>query len=110
MNIKELVKEHKKYQLFDLTDEQMEKVEGEYYPGCKIEIHWHIKYDHEPPDEIIDNGYCFELPGMGGEGYGDFFVHVPCAENPAGKDEGDSHWLHINKLLELESVIKVILK
>lgn len=66
MNLNQLIEDHEKYELFDLTDEQREKLKGEYVPGCKATIYWHFKDDGHN-FKLKDSGYCFDLPGMAGD-------------------------------------------
>jgi hypothetical protein len=108
MNFKELSKEHKKYAMIYLADDAQSKLKGEYAPGCKVEILWHLP-DGEEYYKIIDKGYAFHVGGMDTD-CGDFFIHVPCSENPGGKGDGDEIWVHVNNLLINKLVRKVILK
>lgn len=106
MNLSQLIEDHKEYELFDLTDEQRSKLKGLYTPGCKAKIYWNFK---ELKWKLTDKGYCFELPGMAGDYYDDFFIHIP---EPDGqeKEANEPVWVHINALLSNKDCTKVILE
>jgi len=56
--LKALLKEINAFQeLSEIDDYLFEKVEGEFVPGAKVEVHWE---DREEPDE----GYAFALPNQ----------------------------------------------
>lgn len=95
--------------------ESLKKDDGEYHdntklsvigspePGAKLEIFWTM---FEDPDY----GYVFTLPI--GSNYDDIFmngiVHIP---KPQGgeKCNEDAEWVYLDRLLENENVVKVII-
>ena len=104
---KQLSDDHNKYELFDLTDEQREKLKGEYFPGCKATIYWHFKDDGHN-FKLKDTGYCFDLPGMAGDYYDDFFIHIPIPDGQE-KEANEPVWIHVNCLLSNKDCTKVVL-
>lgn len=67
---------------------------GHIQGGEKVEIYW-------KDEDYIDIGYVLLLPGMV-EDEGDFAIHVPKTQC-----SGDSEWIHIIDLLDLELISKV---
>lgn len=97
--MKELLAEHKKYQYKELTSKQQLKLSGLDYPGCRIEITWVGREEH-------DYGYLFQLP-ICDDGIGDFLFHVPNPDNSDGRDNAPPVWGHLNNLLSNKRVKSV---
>lgn len=100
-NMKNLIKEIKKYQDIELEDSVYDKIDGEAIPGSNVEIHWVDR------DEI-DEGYIFTLPDQQWDEY-DACVHIPSPDNSDGIDDAPEVHIHLLKLASFDRVEKIII-
>ena len=101
---KEMEELRNKWQDFELTDEQNDKLKGDCQPGCRITIYW-----RNDAKGYVDHGYTFSLAGMDHE-LGDCFVHVPQTDNWGGKEAGRPEWGYLIALQANKFVEKIVCK
>ena len=95
----------RKYEDFDLSETECNKIKGDCHPGCQVEIHWVTEHG----TKIMDRGYVFVLEGMDAE-VGDCFVHVPYPNNPGGKDTAPGEWTYMIALQANQYCKKIVCK
>lgn len=66
--------------------------------GESVEIVW--------SDDLIDTGYVMVLPIQTVD-ENDYIVHIPQQRNVRGMDNGDSVWIHILNLIDIDRVKRV---
>jgi hypothetical protein len=105
----DLIKSREFYELFDLSDEQWGKLQGEPNPGCGIRIQWKKYPGNEKFDPVIDEGYIFILPGMDAS-ICDCYFHIPNPDNSGGKGDAPEKFGYLIELMTNEFVEKITFK
>lgn len=95
---KELRDLREKWENYDLTEQQINKLKGDCDPGCTVNIYWN--------NGSIDCGYVFIVDGMDAE-IGDCFVHIPQPDNPGGKDVAPPEWAYMINLMTNDLVEEI---
>lgn len=97
----ELRHKRKEYIDYDLSENEIAKLNGECKAGCRVKIFFCGEYEG-----IVDEGYVFVLDGMDAD-IGDCFIHIPEQDNSSGKDRGEPAWEYMIQLMTNDYVLRI---